>query len=228
LGSVFVLGAAVVLVTPSPGQAQRGGHGGGGHFGGGHFGGAHFGGAHFGGARGGFHSGGAGLGGFHHGVSGFRGFHHGYPYSHYGYRRYFPYSGYSYPYSYGSYYPDSYGSASDYSDYGSYGYVAPSDTYESQSYYPSATATAPPDSTADVTVNVPADARIWFDGTATKLTGPIRQFATPALKPGTRYHYEVRASWKENGHEVTQTQQVSVRAGAHVRVNFPVAHKAER
>jgi hypothetical protein len=32
----------------------------------------------------------------------------------------------------------------------------------------------------------------------------------------------VQARWNENGHDVTQTQQVTVSAGASVRVDFPV------
>jgi uncharacterized protein (TIGR03000 family) len=70
-------------------------------------------------------------------------------------------------------------------------------------------------------VNVPAGAQLWFDGKATTTTGSIRQFDSPPLTPGSRYSYEVRARWNENGHEVTQTQQVEVSAGAYVNVQFP-------
>ena len=73
-----------------------------------------------------------------------------------------------------------------------------------------------------VTVNVPAGTQLWFDGKATTTTGSVRLFDSPPLTPGSRYSYEVRARWSENGHEVTQTQQVVVSAGAHVDVKFPV------
>jgi uncharacterized protein (TIGR03000 family) len=234
-GGLLLLTGAVVLATPGPGQAQHGGgHGGGGHAGGGHFGGAHFGGGHFGGYRGGFYHGGAYYGGYHY----------GYPYAHYGYRHYYPYYG-----GYGGYYPYYYGSYGDDYAYDTYPYAWSGPTYDSgysssygdvapyygdgtasaappagsyQSFYPPATATAPSDRSAHVTVNVPADARLWFDDTATTATGPVRQFDSPPLTPGTRYSYEVRAGWTENGREVTQTQKVAVTAGAHVRVDFPV------
>jgi uncharacterized protein (TIGR03000 family) len=44
---------------------------------------------------------------------------------------------------------------------------------------------------------------------------------TPPLTPGGRYGYDIKASWKENGHEVTQTQYIEVTAGAHINVTFP-------
>jgi uncharacterized protein (TIGR03000 family) len=68
---------------------------------------------------------------------------------------------------------------------------------------------------------VPLDAKIWFDDTATTTTGSIREFQSPALAPGSKYAYEVRARWYENGQEVTRTQRVPVTAGGHVRVAFP-------
>ena len=79
------------------------------------------------------------------------------------------------------------------------------------------------DNDASVTMNVPADAQIWVDGAATTSTGSVREFTSPPLKPGSQYHYEVQARWNENGHEVTQTQEVAVRAGANIRVDFPVS-----
>jgi len=72
-------------------------------------------------------------------------------------------------------------------------------------------------------MRVPADARIWVDGAATTSTGSVREFASPPLKPGSQYHYEVQARWTENGHEVTQTQQVTVSAGTSIRVDFPLS-----
>jgi uncharacterized protein (TIGR03000 family) len=81
------------------------------------------------------------------------------------------------------------------------------------------------DNTANVTVNVPADAQVWFDDNATTSTGGVRQYVSPPLTPGKGYTYEVRARWIDNGKEVTQTQQVEVRAGANVRVTFPAPAK---
>jgi uncharacterized protein (TIGR03000 family) len=208
-------------VTPGLGLAQHGGggHGGGGHGGGGgHFGG----GSHFGGGRIGGFSGGR-VGGFR---GGFRdgdrfGHHRGFGYGYYG--GYYPYPYDTYPYDsgyYGSGYDGSYGDVTPYySD--SYPSVAPA--VSNYPYVPApAHISAPPDTSAHVTVNVPADTQLWFDGTATTTTGSVRQFDTPSLTPGSKFSYEVRARWNDNGHEVTQTQQVEVRSGARINVSFPV------
>jgi uncharacterized protein (TIGR03000 family) len=242
---MLLLAGTALIATAALSQAQHGGgHAGGGHFGGGsHFGGGHYGGAHYGGAHYGGHYGGYRYGG------GYGGYHHAYPYSGYGYHHYRPYHrsyGY-YPYSgyYGSYYPYYSGYGSDYPYYGyyydnypdvgggsDYGSAYTGDTLPEYSYGAladsSARATAPVDSTSHVTVNVPPDARVWFDGTLTQAEGPIRQFDSPALQPGTRYTYVVRASWKEDDHEVTQTQQIEVSAGAHINVVFPLPPRNTR
>jgi uncharacterized protein (TIGR03000 family) len=78
------------------------------------------------------------------------------------------------------------------------------------------------DTRAQITVSVPVDAEIWFEGSKTTSTGSVREFHSPPLTPGGRYPYEVRARWNENGHEVTQTQKVQVIAGTHVNMHFPL------
>jgi uncharacterized protein (TIGR03000 family) len=83
------------------------------------------------------------------------------------------------------------------------------------------TASTPADSTVHVTVRVPANAKLWFDGSTTTSTGAVREFQSPRLTPG-RYTYEIRARWTENGRAVTQTQNVTVSPGAHTTVDFPV------
>jgi uncharacterized protein (TIGR03000 family) len=233
----LLLAGAAIFATPGVGQAQR--HGGG-HVSGAHFGGAHFGGAHYSGA----HYSGANFGGYHGGFA-----HYGYrPYYHhygsYGYRPYYHnYGRYGYsPYFYGYYpsydtYPYYAGSGLTY-DSGSSGLsgdepqsystdspfvTAPATS--TQAYYPPVTATNQPDRIAHITVQVPADARVWFDDTATTSMGATRQFTSPPLTPGQRYSYEIRARWNENGKEVTQTQKVEVTAGAQVQVAFPTSPK---
>jgi uncharacterized protein (TIGR03000 family) len=171
--------------------------------------------------HGGFNHGGFNHGGFNHGFH--HGFHHGgfrgggwwYPgfYGYYGaspyYYGYYPYYGYSdyYPYTSPAY---------DSGYYSSYGDVTPSYLNSDRSV------TAQPDTRAQITVSLPADAEIWFQGTKTSTTGAVREYQSPPLVPGTRYTYELRARWSQNGHEVTQTQQVEVAAGTHVNVHFPV------
>jgi uncharacterized protein (TIGR03000 family) len=244
-GGLLLLTGAAALATPSLSLAQRGGgHGGGGFHGGGfHGGGFHGGGFHGGGFHGGgFHGGGFHGSGFHGGFhgGGFRFGHPGFGFRHFGGFGYYPYSYGYYPYSYGYDYPYSYGT---YPDVGSglahdpgysspYGYVTPDSAggttsvappaITSQSLYSPVSAAAPADTLAHVTVKVPADARVWFENTPTTSTGPVRQFDSPPLAPGQRYTYEVRATWSENGQEVTQTQRVGITAGARVEVDFPV------
>ena len=77
-----------------------------------------------------------------------------------------------------------------------------------------------PEGVARITVIVPADAEVFFDGNPTKQTGTQRVFDSPPLKPGSRYTYSVRARWTADGRPVDQTRSVPVRAGAQIRVDF--------
>jgi len=214
LGGTLLV-AVAIFAMPGVGLAQP--RGGGGHFGGGggHFGGGPgmgYGGGHYGG--GGF---GIGFGGGpHYGGGFYGGGSPGYGYHHYGYGVYYPYGGYS---SYPSY---------GYSGYPYSAYVYPSDgsisTYSSAYYSPSVgvTPSTQPDTSAHITVNVPADAMVMFDGSPTTSTGPVREFASPPLEPGKPYTYKVEARWNDNGREMSQTHTVNVTAGSHVNVNFPL------
>jgi uncharacterized protein (TIGR03000 family) len=84
-----------------------------------------------------------------------------------------------------------------------------------------ARATVPANSTADVTVWLPADAKLYFEGILMDLTGPERHFVTPLLVPKRNYQYDVRAVWNDNqGREVVQDRQVLVHAGDRLNVDF--------
>jgi len=214
-GLVTLAGAAVLL-TAAPAGAQ-------GHFGGAHFGGFHSG--HVGGYNPSF--------GYHPGY-GYRAFSGSHP--EYGYRPYYNYGG-TYPYLYYPYYGSSYGSGGGDDPWYTETYgdppvaLPPSYTPDTAPGarqtppYPSAAVTATRvaelDPTAHIAMRVPEEAEIWFDGVKTTSTGEFRAFQSPPLTPGRRYAYEVRARWGENGHEVTQTQKVTVSAGADVTIRFP-------
>ena len=71
-----------------------------------------------------------------------------------------------------------------------------------------------------MTVHVPADADVWFDGDATKQQGEWRAFASPPLTPGKDYSYDVRARWTVGGKTVDQTRTVVVHANDKVEVDF--------
>src|SRR5262245_54581687 len=215
IGGTLLVALLTAVVTPAPVQAQHGG---------GHGGGFHGGGGHFGGFRG---------GGFHHGFSHF-GVSPRFGYRSFGYRPYYRpyYGGYSYTYPSYGYYPYSYGYYPDYSGYyPSYSYddssgavmpSTPDDSGTSLSPTSQQTAPAQPDTRAFITVKVPADAVVSFNGETTSPTGTVRQYSSPPLEPGRTYSYEVRASWQEDGRAVTQTQRVPLAAGAHPTVVFPV------
>jgi uncharacterized protein (TIGR03000 family) len=81
-------------------------------------------------------------------------------------------------------------------------------------------APAPGDAPATITLLVPADAQVFFDGHLTTQTGTERVYVTPPLERGSTFNYSIRARWTENGRPVEQTRRVPITAGARVRVDF--------
>jgi uncharacterized protein (TIGR03000 family) len=71
-----------------------------------------------------------------------------------------------------------------------------------------------------ITVRVPADAEVWFDGDPTKQRGDVRDYKTPALPVGRLYHSEIRARWKDGGRVVDQTRSVPASANHRTEVDF--------
>jgi uncharacterized protein (TIGR03000 family) len=100
----------------------------------------------------------------------------------------------------------------------------PSGNYGSQKVPESSTQT-PGDLSGHITVMVPADAKIWFGDSMMASTGSVRDFDTPPLASGKKYTYTIHATWKEDGHEVTETQQVEFTPGQHIDVRFPTKSK---
>jgi uncharacterized protein (TIGR03000 family) len=156
---------------------------------------------------------------------GFYGANFGYPYG-YGY----PYGGYSYGYPYGY---GSYGYASPY--YVDSGYYQPSYSYMpttnyQQSFYPPTYSDGQTNNgqmnqqtpnSASIEVIVPPQAQLWFDGTQTQQTGPVRMFTTPALPEGRASSYQVKATWTDQtGAPVTRSRTVHVAPNQHTVVNF--------
>jgi uncharacterized protein (TIGR03000 family) len=78
---------------------------------------------------------------------------------------------------------------------------------------------------AEITILVPADAEVFFDGDPTTQKGAERRFFTPLLEVGKKYHYDVRARWTKNGQTVEQTRRVEVSGGGSVRVDFLAPEK---
>jgi uncharacterized protein (TIGR03000 family) len=80
---------------------------------------------------------------------------------------------------------------------------------------------AQPNGTAQIRVLIPdANAKVWFDGAATKQTGTDRYFHTPVLTPGSSNTYRIRASWTEDGEEMIQERVVTVSPGATALADF--------
>jgi uncharacterized protein (TIGR03000 family) len=164
---------------------------------------------------------GGGFGGYHGYYGGGIGYlhHYGYynPHAYQSRYLYYPFYGGAYPwYDYQPYYGWSFSPGLDYSP-----------TYSGLSGpdipgYSDGSAPQQPDNTAHVTVRVAAEAEIWFNGTKMTSTGPKREFYSPELTPGREYSYDIRARWKESGHEVTQALTINVSAGAWIPVDFPL------
>lgn len=154
-------------------------------------------------SRGGYsgaYRGGYGYGGYGRGYSGWYGPGWGW------------YGGYGWPYyDYGSgYYPDA-------NYYGNPPVVMP----PAYSGAGNAQAPAVANNDAHIRVIVPdPQATVWFDGKATQQTGSDRFFETPPLTPGGNYHYRIRATWMEDGHQVTKERTLTVNPGQFVVVNF--------
>jgi uncharacterized protein (TIGR03000 family) len=76
-------------------------------------------------------------------------------------------------------------------------------------------------SPATIEVRLPnPQAQIAFDGHRTASRGSQRLYATPALKAGAEYYYDVTATWTEDGRQVKEDRRVKVTAGQVVTVDF--------
>src|SRR5262249_61399111 len=104
------------------------------------------------------------------------------------------------PYTYGYY------NQPDYADYYTYN---PTD----QGYTSFYSGPAEDQNAARISVVVPPNAQVFFDGEKTSQRGQFRRFVTPALEQGQNYTYEIRAVWDDNGNKVERTRKVQVRAG---------------
>ena len=64
-----------------------------------------------------------------------------------------------------------------------------------------------------VSVRLPAEAQLMFQGTEMRLTGPDRLFRSPPLAAGKTYRYDVTARWMEDGKPVEKKRSITVQAG---------------
>jgi uncharacterized protein (TIGR03000 family) len=64
------------------------------------------------------------------------------------------------------------------------------------------------------------DARVWFEGEQTVQGGSDRLYISPPIEPGKSYAYTIKASWMENGKEVTKEQKLPVQANQQAMASF--------
>ena len=81
----------------------------------------------------------------------------------------------------------------------------------------------PVNDTVMLNLTVPADAKVWIEGTPTTLGGRRRQFVSPPITPGSDYTYDIQVNWMQDGREVTSKRHIKVHAGDVVNLTFPPA-----
>jgi uncharacterized protein (TIGR03000 family) len=146
-------------------------------------------------------------------------------YPNYGYNSwgspYYGYSGWSRPYF------NRFGY--NWNNYGYSTYSYPSDYYSYYSEPPGGnypaygTGDSPMDQTIDtvqITVRVPQDAEVWFDGKKTQQGGMVRQYISPPLSPDKTYTYHMRVRFRQGDKEVDRTRDITVQAGDMKNVDF--------
>lgn len=79
---------------------------------------------------------------------------------------------------------------------------------------------AEPKGEGQVSVTLPADAKLLFNGAAAPGTGAVRTFRTPALEKGISYRYELTAEVTRDGRTERVTETVVVRAGETAKVTL--------
>jgi uncharacterized protein (TIGR03000 family) len=74
--------------------------------------------------------------------------------------------------------------------------------------------------TSSVTVNLPANSKLYVDGVATSTTGGTHTFKTPELTRGKAYVYKFSAEVERDGKTEVESREVTFKAGEPVNVNF--------
>jgi uncharacterized protein (TIGR03000 family) len=73
---------------------------------------------------------------------------------------------------------------------------------------------------AHISVRVPTDARLTVHGVDCPLTSDTRTFDTPALEPGQKYYYLLKAEVVRDGRTIAQTKRIDFRSGERLTVSF--------
>lgn len=79
---------------------------------------------------------------------------------------------------------------------------------------------APTTRQATVTVNLPADAKLFAQGQLTQLTSARREFLTPSLDGNEDYRYSLEVEYTRDGQTRRDSKTLIVRAGQNFSVDF--------
>ncbi len=74
---------------------------------------------------------------------------------------------------------------------------------------------------ANLSIEVPATAKLFVDGQLISGSGEKRQFHTPALPKGQAYYYDVKAEIEVNGKTEVEEKRVVLKAGDELKESFP-------
>lgn len=75
--------------------------------------------------------------------------------------------------------------------------------------------------TTTLTLNVPADAKVFLAGNETTGTGAVREFTTSKLAAGQSWeNYSIRVTFDRDGQTVTREKSVTLNAGENQMVSF--------
>jgi uncharacterized protein (TIGR03000 family) len=81
---------------------------------------------------------------------------------------------------------------------------------------------------ATLSVHVPADAKVFVNGLATKSAGAERRYVSNGLQAGYNYSYEVRAELVRDGRTITETKVIKLQAGDSSDVTFELTGDEEQ
>jgi uncharacterized protein (TIGR03000 family) len=98
-------------------------------------------------------------------------------------------------------------------------YASTSVTANSFAANETATSAIPGDE-IQMSLSVPSDAKITVNGKPTSSTGSLRRFVSRDLNPNESYRFDIQATYRVDGNDVTQTRSVIARAGGVEQVVF--------
>jgi len=81
-------------------------------------------------------------------------------------------------------------------------------------------AEAVPSTSAQLNLQVPADATVIINNYVTSSTGNVRRYVSRGLQPGTEYQFEIRAEVTRDGAKIERSKVVRVRANESADVAF--------